>query len=164
MWRLVLPGISTGVGSQAESACIAWHKQTSVSAALCALGSHFVGVGFTRVHTFEACGALGLTHTITGLHAPSGVPMKGDLLTQSPRHRDYGPASTNKMWHRIPCTCGQRRGSRSLVLCSKPKAELNGCQHLRGHLDTENRVFFLKKNAVFFCVFFHWKYCFLITL
>ena len=59
------------------------------------LESHFLIVGFTRVHTFVTWDSHELTHNLTGSHAQTDIPTKVDLLTPSLQHGDYGPGSTN---------------------------------------------------------------------
>ena len=71
--------------------------------------SHFLIVGFTRVHTFVTRDSHELTHNLTSSHAQPAIPTKVDLLTPSLHHGDYGPGSTHKAWHRITL-CGRGKG------------------------------------------------------
>ena len=74
------------------------------------LESHFLIVGFTRVHTFVTWDSHELTHNPTGSHARTTIPTRVDLLTPLLYLGDYGPGSTNKAWHIITlCGCGKGR-------------------------------------------------------
>ena len=47
------------------------------------LESHFLIVGFTRVHTFVTWDSHELTHNLTGLHAQTAIPTQVDLLNST---------------------------------------------------------------------------------
>ena len=47
------------------------------------LESHFLIVGFTRVHTFVTWDSHELTHNLTGLHAQTAIPTRVDLLNST---------------------------------------------------------------------------------